>query len=92
MRNRYPGNCCICNQHVAAGEGYFELSNNKFLVRCEDCVGKGAPGKQKCKECDKKLLPGEGHYEKTKEDEGGGWYSIRWIAYCGKCQKEVGDE
>lgn len=96
MRNRYPGNCCICAKHVPSGNGYFELAgktnNKKFLVRCEDCVGKGAPWKQKCQGCGKKLLPGEGHYEEIKEDEGGGWYASRWIAHCDKCQKEVSDE
>ena len=89
MRNKYPGNCCICNKRVAAGEGYAECSPaKKWFVRCKKCVGKGAPWKQKCNICGKTVLPGKGHRKKTKEDEGGGWYSIRWTVYCDKCQNE----
>lgn len=93
MRNKYPGNCCICNKHVPAGKGYFERGRaGRWLVRCENCCGKGAPYKQKCHKCGKKLFPGEGHYEHTKEDEGGGWYSTIWKAYCDKCKNNVSDK
>lgn len=90
MRNKYPGSCCICNKLIPVGEGYIERDKieKKFFVRCENCVGKGAPWKQKCHKCGKKLLAGEGHYKETKEDEGGGWYSTKWTVYCDKCQEE----
>jgi len=98
MRNKYPGNCCICNKYVPAQIGHCERINKKYIytgdskqewfVRCEKCVGKGAPWKQKCSTCGKKLAQGEGHYKKIKEDEGDGAYSEKWIAYCDKCKKE----
>jgi len=53
MRNKYPGNCCICGNLVKAGAGHFEIVNHKkiymgnckkrWFVRCKKCVGKGAP-------------------------------------------------
>lgn len=53
MRNRYPGKCLRCGNHVAANKGYFEKNNkrinedlhygklDKWSVRCMNCVRKG---------------------------------------------------
>lgn len=43
MRNRYPGNCLVCGEHVAPGEGFFQklVGTGRWLVRCVKCVGKG---------------------------------------------------
>jgi hypothetical protein len=41
-RNRFPGKCLRCRKDVPAGEGFFQrLPGRGWLVRCEECVGKG---------------------------------------------------
>lgn len=47
MRNKYPGTCTHCSAHVAAGEGYFQRSYGRWLVRCMSCVVKGKVAKGK---------------------------------------------
>lgn len=41
MRNRYPGNCFMCDEHVPAHAGYFQRLAGRWVVRCRKCVGKG---------------------------------------------------
>jgi hypothetical protein len=47
MRNKYAGCCSDCRKHVGIGEGYFQRSMGRWIVRCIACVtaGKIAKGK-----------------------------------------------
>lgn len=38
MRNRYPGTCYRCGQHVAAGEGHFERCGGGWRTQHADCA------------------------------------------------------
>lgn len=38
MRNRYPGYCLKCGKYVLSQQGYFQRLNNKWRVKCVDCV------------------------------------------------------
>lgn len=33
LRNKRPGQCCLCGRHVAAGEGMVTRRNGQWLVR-----------------------------------------------------------
>lgn len=50
MRNKYAGFCCICDNYVDIGAGYFEAHHEYnydrkknilkgWFVRCKKCVG-----------------------------------------------------
>ena len=41
MRNRYPGDCFMCGEHVDEHEGYFQRLRGRWVIRCPKCVGKG---------------------------------------------------
>lgn len=38
MRNKYPGPCYRCGQHVAAGEGHFERLFGQWRVQHASCA------------------------------------------------------
>lgn len=38
MHNKYPGGC---GTQVPPGAGFFQRMNGKWVVRCQNCVGKG---------------------------------------------------
>jgi hypothetical protein len=46
MRNRFPGTCYRCGQHVAAGAGHFERHNGGWRTQHADCAIKARAEKQ----------------------------------------------
>lgn len=37
-RNRYPGICYCCGQHVPVGYGHFERYQGHWRIKCVKCV------------------------------------------------------
>lgn len=38
MRNKYPGYCYRCGQHVKKGEGHFERKRGHWRLQHADCA------------------------------------------------------
>jgi hypothetical protein len=52
MRNKFPGTCYRCGEHVPAGDGHFELSRGKFRVQHATCAiqHRGSPDAERAKD------------------------------------------
>ena len=37
-RNRYPGICYCCGNHVPTGYGHFEIHNGIWRIKCVKCA------------------------------------------------------
>jgi hypothetical protein len=46
MRNKHPGTCYQCGQHVAAGAGHFNRHQGKWRVHHAECAIKHRQAKQ----------------------------------------------
>ncbi len=41
MRNKYKGYCLVCGKEILPKQGFFQRMYGRWVVRCENCVGKG---------------------------------------------------
>ena len=57
MRNRYPGTCYRCGEHVPAGDGHFERFRSAWRVQHATCAieHRGTPDPERAADRERRL-------------------------------------